>query len=139
MSVQNLIERDGTATAVSILIVDDERDMRLLAGRILARAGIHVVGEAEDGAEAILKVQQLAPPPVPTVVLLDNRMPGMCGLDAAAQILQRAPTQLIILFSAFLDDETVAQAKRYGVAACVPKKDIFALPEIIRALTAPTS
>ena len=139
MSVQNLTERNGTTTAVSILIVDDERDMRLLAGRILARAGIQVVGEAADGVEAILKVQELGPPPVPTVVLLGNRMPGMCGLDVAAQILLQAPMQLIILFSAYLDDETVAEAKRFGVAACVSKKDVFTLPEIIRSLTTPTS
>src|SRR4051794_16643838 len=128
MSVQNLAVNNDTAITVSILIVDDERDMRLLARTVLARAGIQVVGEAADGAEAISKVQELDPPPVPTVILLDNRMPGLSGLDVAAQILVRTPGQLIILFSAYLDDETVATAKRFGVAACVSKKDVLALP-----------
>ena len=139
MTVLDLTKDNGIATAVSILIVDDERDMRLLARTVLARAGIHVVGEAADGAEAISKVAELDPPPVPTVILLDNRMPGLSGLDVAAKILERTPGQLIILFSAFLDDETIALAKRFGVAACVSKKDVFALPELIRTLVAPRS
>ncbi len=134
MSVVNLTKSNDTATTVSILIVDDERDMRLLARTVLARAGIQVVGEAADGAEAISKVQELDPPPVPTVILLDNRMPGLSGLDVAAKILERTPRQLIVLFSAYLDDETIAEAKRFGVAACVSKKDVLALPEIIRIL-----
>jgi CheY-like chemotaxis protein len=139
MAVLDLTKDNGAATAVSILIVDDERDMRLLARTVLARAGIQVVGEAADGVEAISKVQELDPPPVPTVILLDNRMPGLSGLDVAARILDRTPSQLIILFSAYLDDETIAEAKRFGVAACVSKKDVFALPELIRALVAPRS
>ena len=139
MTVLDLTKGNGTATAVSILIVDDERDMRLLARTVLARAGIQVVGEAADGAEAISKVQELDPPPVPTVILLDNRMPGLSGLDVAARILERTPGQLIILFSAWLDDETVAEAKRFGVAACVSKQDVFALPALIRTLVAPGS
>src|SRR4051794_925368 len=130
MSAQNLIDSNDTATAVSILIVDDERDMRLLARTVLARAGIQVVGEAADGVEAIAKVQELAPPPVPTGILLDNRMPGLSGLDVAARLLERAPEQLIILFSAYLDKETIAEVKRFGVTACVSKVDVFALPEI---------
>jgi DNA-binding NarL/FixJ family response regulator len=105
---------------------------------VLARAGIEVVGEAADGAEAMSKVEELDPPPMPTVILLDNRMPGLSGLDVAAKVLERTPSQLIILFSAYLDEETIAQAKRFGVAACVSKKDVFALPDIIRALVVST-
>jgi CheY-like chemotaxis protein len=138
MSVANLTENNGTTTAVTILIVDDESDMRLLARTVLARAGIEVVGEAADGAEAMSKVEELDPPPMPTVILLDNRMPGLSGLDVAAKVLERTPSQLIILFSAYLDEETIAQAKRFGVAACVSKKDVFALPDIIRALVVST-
>jgi len=131
-----LTKENDTATAVSILIVDDECDMRLLARTVLARAGISVVGEAADGAEAILKVAELDPPPVPTVILLDNRMPGLSGLDVAAKILERTPGQLIILFSAFLDAETAAQARSFGVAACVSKRDVLSLPAIIRSIVA---
>jgi CheY-like chemotaxis protein len=137
MSVRNLAEGSGTTTGVSILIVDDERDMRLLARTVLARAGIQVVGEAADGPEALSKIKDLNPPPVPTVILLDNRMPGLSGLDVAARLLELAPDQLIILFSAYLDPDTIAEAKRFGVTACVSKNDVFALPEIIRALVAP--
>jgi CheY-like chemotaxis protein len=134
MSVANFTNDNATATAVSILIVDDESDMRLLARTVLARAGIEVVGEAADGVEAMSKVCEFDPPPVPTVILLDNRMPGLSGLDVAVRILERTPHQLIILFSAYLDDDTVAAAKRFGVAACVSKKDVMALPNVIRTL-----
>lgn len=111
--------------------------MRLLIRSVLGRAGIRIVGEAVDGWEAIAQVQALDPPPVPTIVLLDNRMPGPSGLEVAAKIRMRAPRQLIILFSAFLDPATIAEATRVGVAACVSKKDIFELPDIIRGLVTP--
>lgn len=130
----DLTESSDTSTATSILIVDDERDMRFLVRAVLGRSGIQVVGEAADGAEAISKVQELDPPPVPTVILLDNRMPGLSGLEVAAKILERTPGQLIILFSAYLDDETIAEATRFGVAACVSKRDLLKLPAIIGTL-----
>lgn len=138
MTINDVPATDETVLAVSILIVDDEPDMRLLARTVLARAGIMVVGEAENGLAAISKVRDLDPPPVPTVVLLDNRMPGLSGLDVAERILAARPDQLIILFSAFLDRETVAEATRIGVTACVSKADVFRLPEIIRDLVART-
>lgn len=137
MTVTDLTRDNDTATAVSILIVDDEQDMRFLARTVLTRAGIQVVGEAADGYEAISKVKELDPPPVPTVILLDNRMPGPSGLEVAAQILDRIPTQLIILFSAYLDDATIAEATRLGVSQCISKKDVIFLPEVIRALVTP--
>jgi CheY-like chemotaxis protein len=116
---------------VTILVVDDDPDMRMLACAILSSTGITVVGEAADGYEAIDCLRDLDPPPVPTVVLLDNRMPGPSGLTIAARLLERNPAQLIVLFSAYLTDETVAEARRLGVAACVSKKQVVELPGII--------
>jgi two-component system, chemotaxis family, chemotaxis protein CheY len=116
---------------VTILVVDDDPDMRMLACAILSSTGITVVGEAADGYEAIDRLRDLDPPPVPTVVLLDNRMPGPSGLAIAARLLERNPAQLIVLFSAYLTDETIAEARRLGVAACVSKKQVVDLPGII--------
>ena len=76
---------------------------------------------------------------MPTVVLLDNQMPTMTGLEVAARILADHPEQIIVLFSAFLDPTVIAEAERLGVAACVSKGDAMNLPDIIRRVVAERS
>jgi two-component system chemotaxis response regulator CheY len=125
----------GTITsALTILVVDDEPDMRYLARVVLEQGGINVTAEAGDGPEALVKLRELEPPPIPTVILLDNQMPGPSGLEVAAQILACLPDQLIVLFSAYLSDDIIDQATKLGVAACVSKGDALNLAEIIRDL-----
>src|SRR5690349_1018825 len=108
--------------------------MRFLAKHILESSDFQVVAEAVDGHDAIERFRSLDPPPVPTVVLLDNQMPRLTGIEAAAEILAEAPDQLIVLFSAYLSDSILAEAKRLGVAACVSKSDVADLPKIIEGL-----
>ena len=115
----------------TILVVDDDEDMRFLARSVLEGSGISVAGEAADGHEALAKLAELDPPPVPTVVLLDNQMPGPTGLEVAEQILRDHPDQLIVLFSAYLDDDIVRRATELGVASCVSKGDAMDLPGIL--------
>jgi CheY-like chemotaxis protein len=122
--------------AVTILVVDDDPDMRFLARAVLERAGIVVAAEAADGPEAMDRLFELEPPPVPTVVLLDNQMPGPTGLEVAAKILRELPDQLIVLFSAYLSDDIIAAAERIGVSQCVSKNDALDLAEIIQELVA---
>ena len=108
------------------LIVDDDDDMRFLV-RVLIEAaneGLAVVGEARNGDEAVDRWREHRP----DVVVLDNRMPGRSGLEVAAEILAEAPEQSIILFSAFLDDETLARADELGVRACLSKDHYDQLP-----------
>lgn len=124
------------APDLTILIVDDDADMRFLARAVLEGSNIRVADEAANGAEALQKVRELGPPPVPTVVLLDNQMPGLSGLEVAAHILADVPEQLIILFSACLSDEIIAEAERRGVAACVSKGNALDLASIVRDLVA---
>lgn len=127
----------GTKTP-SVLVVDDEPDMRLLAKVILERGGFSVVDEAEDGAQAIERWEVLNPPPVPSVVVLDNRMPGLTGLEVAEQMLERFPDQVIVLFSAHLTPSVEQGARDLGVAACVSKMDAGKLPEVIWSLLDPS-
>jgi CheY-like chemotaxis protein len=122
---------DATSCVPTILVVDDDADMRFLARAVLEGSGIQIAGEAADGQEALDKLAELAPPPVPTVVLLDNQMPGLTGLEVAARILADHPEQIIVLFSAYLDNEIIAEAKRLGVAGCVSKGDAMDLAQII--------
>lgn len=125
-----------TTAEVTILVVDDDADMRYLARMVLEGSGIAVAGEAADGTEALRKLDELDPPPVPTVVLLDNQMPGPTGLEVAALMLAERPNQLIVLFSAYLSDDIVARAESVGIACCVSKGDAINLGQIIRDLVA---
>jgi CheY-like chemotaxis protein len=129
--VMNSVETLSPPTQVTILVVDDEPDMRLLARAVLESGGIRVVAEAANGPEAVERLRDLDPPPIPTVVLLDNRMPGPSGLEVAAQLLEETPEMLIVLFSAYLDDEDQRVAAELGVGRCLSKKQVGELPQII--------
>ena len=121
----------------TILIVDDDLDMRLLVRMVIeiANHGLEVVGEAADGREAIEIWRDLNGPPVPDVIILDNRMPELTGLEVAQRILEERPGQLVVLYSAYLDDSVRSEAKALGVTACVAKGQLDDLPAIITELT----
>ncbi|MCU1373157.1 MAG: Response regulator containing a CheY-like receiver domain and an DNA-binding domain [Actinomycetia bacterium] len=108
------------------LIVDDDDDMRFLV-RVLIEAaneGLAVAAEARNAEEAVDRWREHQP----DVIVLDNRMPGRSGLEVAAEILAEQPDQSIILFSAYLDDETVRRAGTLGVRACLSKDHYDQLP-----------
>jgi CheY-like chemotaxis protein len=123
-----------TAVAPSVFVVDDEPEMRLLARVFLERGGFNVVDEAADGPQALERFHDLNPPPIPSVVLLDNRMPGLTGLEVAEQMLAQHPSQMIILFSAHLDPGVEDKAREIGITACVSKTKASKLPAIMRGL-----
>jgi CheY-like chemotaxis protein len=121
---------------ITVLIVDDQDDIRVLVRALLERSGMSVVEEAADGLEALVSVSRLDPPPVPTVIVLDHSLPGLTGLEVAERVLAELPEQRIVLFSAYLDRDVQRQAKAIGVRACVAKTDILQLPGVISGLTA---
>jgi len=114
---------------LSALIVDDDNDMRFLVRMTIETAnhGLCVGGEAASGTEAIASIGQDRP----GVVVLDYRMPGMSGLETAAEILRADPDQPIILFSAYLDAETIDRARDLGIRTCLAKTDVARLPEAL--------
>lgn len=116
--------RAGGQNAVAklgVLIVDDNDDMRaMVRGMIeLANQGLSVAGEAVDGDEALRRWREDRP----DVVLMDQQMPGLSGLEAAERILRESPNQAVIIFTAFLTETVQAEADRIGVKACVRKDD----------------
>jgi two-component system, chemotaxis family, chemotaxis protein CheY len=129
-----MTEAGQGSTPPSVLVVDDEPDIRMLARVFLERDGFTVIGEAEDGPEALERFQELDPPETPTVVLLDNRMPGLTGLEVAEQMLAQHPTQVIVLFSAHLDSAVREKARAIGIAACASKIETHRVPEILRTV-----
>ena len=123
-----------TSIAPSVFVVDDEPEMRMLARVFLERDGFNVIDEAEDGPQALERFLDLNPPPIPSVVLLDNRMPGLTGLEVAERMLSRHPGQMIVLFSAHLDSAVREKARSIGIAACASKMEASKVPGIIRTL-----
>ena len=123
---------NAAATTPTVLVADDEADVRELVRLYLELEGFHVVDEATDGEQAIQRFLALDPPPVPSVVVLDNQMPRLTGIEAAERILQSHPDQVIVLFSAFLDDALTLRAHQAGVALCVSKLEAPDLPRKLR-------
>jgi CheY-like chemotaxis protein len=115
------------------LIVDDEVDVRLLVQLLINREnhGLHVVGEAASGEQALQMRRDLDV----DVVVLDHRMPGLTGLETATKMLEEAPGLPIILYSAFTDARILAEARAVGVRDCVPKDDGPRLISVLRELT----
>jgi CheY-like chemotaxis protein len=114
------------------MIVDDSADVRFLLRAIIddADAELVVAGEA-DGARAALESIDAIDP---HVVVLDHMMPVVGGLEAAPMILARRPDQTLILCSALVDDEVREKAAAAGIAACVSKDDMDAIPELVLRL-----
>jgi CheY-like chemotaxis protein len=119
---------------ITTLIVDDQHDIRLLARLLIEAAndGLSVVGEASSGTEAIEQVERFEP----RVVVLDEMMPEMTGIEAAGLLRQTRPDQITILFSAYLDDRVRLRARDAGVTACLSKDRIDELPDFIRQVVA---
>ena len=122
------------AVQIPVLVVDDMDDMRALVRLVVrtANEGLVVAGEAANGSEAIDLVDALDP----AVIVLDELMPGLGGLETARRILAGRPHQRIILFSAYLDDRIREEAREVGITTCVSKVDYESLPDVIRAVAA---
>ena len=117
-----------TVGPASMIVVDDESDIRLMVRMTVEASGdFTVVAEASDGDEAI-DVVKAAAPGSPDVVLLDNRMPRLNGLEAARTMLEESPRLRIVLFTAFVDDWVVQQAADIGIDAVISKTDLDTLP-----------
>lgn len=117
--------------AIRILIMDDHPIFRRGIRWIIDSASdLHVIGEAENGQEAIDMADRL----VPDVVLVDINLPGMNGLEIARVIKRRDPRVRIVVLSVSEDDEQLFNAIKVGAAAYAPKG--IAPEELIRIIRA---
>ncbi len=117
---------------ITALIVDDEEDIRLLVRMVLQNAGgdLAVAGEAADGHEAI----ELFSSEDVDVVILDQRMPGMSGIETAREMMRIKPTAKIVMCSAYLDTDLKREAEAAGVKVALAKREIDRLPQVLRDL-----
>ncbi len=96
---------------IRVLIVDDQKMIREgLKALIKLEKDIKVVGVAENGTQALAKVETLSP----DVVLMDMEMPGMNGMDATKKICQRFQGVKILVLSTFDNQEYVAHSLSSG-------------------------
>ena len=102
-----------------VLIVDDHPLTRDALAALLTQQGFDVVGEAEDGAEAIAAAESLQP----DIVLLDLTMPGMDGLTALPRIRERAPGSEVVVLTASDIEENLLAAIRAGASGYLLKTE----------------
>ncbi|MGN9844093.1 response regulator [Nonomuraea sp. H19] len=105
---------------IRVLVADDQALVRAGVRMLLQAAGdMEVVGEAEDGAEAV----RLAERHLPDVVLMDLRMPRVDGLEAIKRVLAARPGTRIVVLTTFAEDANVHAALRAGAVGFLVKDD----------------
>ncbi len=101
----------------TVLICDDALFMRTMLGNILKQAGFEVVGEAENGVEAVDRYRELRP----DLVTMDIVMPDKGGIDAVRDIVQEDPDAKILMCSAMGQQGLVVEAIQAGAKDFVVK------------------
>jgi len=116
---------------IKVLIADDHVFYREGVRALLSSIHeIEVVGEANNGEEAIVQADDLKP----NVILMDLKMPGMNGIDATRRIHEAHPDIGVLVITMFDDDDSVFAAMRAGARGYLLKdadKD-----EVVRAIVA---
>jgi DNA-binding NarL/FixJ family response regulator len=116
---------------VGVLTIDDQAVFRRVARDVIvATPGFESVGTAECGEEGVAAVDRLHP----QLVLLDVRMPGIGGIEAARRITSAHPDTVVVLISIEEPDEFSHAAYASGAAALVRKQDFG--PALLRSLWA---
>ncbi|PJN88983.1 MULTISPECIES: response regulator [Bacillaceae] len=100
-----------------ILIVDDAKFMRMTLSNILSKAGHEVIGEGENGEEAIELYRHLQP----DLVTMDITMPLMSGLDAVKEIKKEFRAAKVIMCSAMGQQKMVVEAIEAGAKDFIVK------------------
>jgi two-component system, NarL family, response regulator NreC len=114
-----------------ILLADDHGVVRKGLRYLLEREGIwEVAGEAGDGREAVRLATELQP----DVVVMDIAMPGLNGIDAAAQVLKAAPKSRVLILSMHADESYLLRSLNAGVRGYLLKDS--AEEDLVRAVKA---
>jgi DNA-binding NarL/FixJ family response regulator len=105
--------------AERILLVDDHPLTRSALSGLLTQHGFDVVGEAEDGSEAVERAAELGP----DLILLDLSMPGVDGLTALPRLREAAPNCEVVVLTASGTEENLLGAIRAGAAGYLLKSE----------------
>lgn len=107
-----------------ILLAEDSARMRSILKDLLLRSGYEIVGEAENGEEAVRFFNELRP----DVVVMDLVMPGMSGIEALKAIKMGDPKARVVMASSLGQQHLVIEALRAGAA------DFFIKPVQVEAV-----
>jgi two-component system, LuxR family, response regulator FixJ len=104
---------------IRVMVVDDTDHVRRMLTSMLSLDGYEVVGEVASGPAALEAVEAADP----DIVVIDYKMPGMDGLDTARGIRQRRQDQVMILYTAYIDETLERAAAEAGISLCIGKVD----------------
>jgi len=114
---------------IRILVADDHA---ILRDGIRALLGVHsdmeIVGEAEEGNQAVEKVLELAP----DVVIMDIGMPGIDGIEATRRVVKKSAKSKVLILTQHNNREYIVSAIKVGAAGYLPKKALGS--ELISAI-----
>jgi len=114
--------------AIKVLITDDSTFVRMLLRRILISNGYEVVGEADNGLDAINLYKELSP----DIMTLDITMPNMDGISVLKEIMEIDPAAIIIMCSADSNQAQIMNAMKAGAKEFIAKP--FEAKEVIDIL-----
>ena len=115
------------ATEGKALVIDDDPDMRYLVRSVLEIEGGFACDEASDAFHAL----ELWHTHRHEVVVTDQRMPGVTGVELAEVLIEEEPDQVVILFTAYIDGPTIDEAHDIGVCAVLSKDEVHRLPGVV--------
>ncbi|HEX9016233.1 MAG TPA: response regulator transcription factor [Chloroflexota bacterium] len=107
------MSEEGKSPSVSlrVLLVDDHALFRAgIASLLASRPGVEVVGEAQNGREAVAAAQQLKP----DIILMDLHMPGMDGIQATREISSELPQVKVVMLTVSDQDKDLFDAIKSG-------------------------
>ncbi|MFT8637142.1 MAG: response regulator transcription factor [Pseudoclavibacter sp.] len=106
------------ASEVRVLVVDDHPIVRAgIVAALSGEPGFQIVGEAGDGADALVQADAVAP----SLVLMDLRMPGMGGVEATRRLLVAHPGLLVVVLTTYETDEEILSAIEAGASGYLLK------------------
>ncbi|HWI57289.1 MAG TPA: response regulator transcription factor [Bacillota bacterium] len=114
---------------IRVLLVDDHTVVRQgLRALLTAEGDIEVVGEAENGRQAVSLAQKTQP----EVVVMDVAMPLLNGYEATRQVLKAVPATKVLVLSSYSDDACVRQVLQAGAIGFIIKHT--AASDLLRAI-----
>lgn len=118
----------------TVLVVDDDDDMRFLMGMYAAEAGYEVAAQAGDGNQAVEQWREHRDRGQPLdAIVLDQMMPMCTGLQAATTIREEDQDVVLVLISAAMSGGLSAAARGAGVQHALSKNDLRALTAVLAA------
>jgi DNA-binding NarL/FixJ family response regulator len=125
--------RGGMKNKTTVLLCDDHTLFREGIRAILRdEPSIEIVGEAEDGRQAVERARQLHP----DVVLMDISMPDLNGFEATARILQANPKISILILTMYEEEEVITRCLTAGASGYVlkdaPRADLIHAIDVVK-------